>query len=430
MKRASIFVLLLLFIIAPLRARAEESIEKGETLDLRRCIEIALARHPNILAATSTVRANESRVGQAKSNYYPQIAWSSGYGRIYGSSSGTGSLSQGGAFDDYASRLILSQNIYDFGKTSDHVSIQNLNTASSRQDLENITSQIVFTTKQAYFDLIRSTKNREVAVETVRQSLEHLAQAKGFFAVGTRPKFDVTKAEVDVSRAKLILLTTENNIKIARVNLNNAMGIPEAPEYAIEDNLSYEPYEIALHDALKKAYEHRPDLKSVLLQKGSLKKSIDLAKTGYYPSLTGTADYGYEGRDFPLNEGWTVGAQLNVPIFNGGLTRYQVREARENFDVLKANEEALRQSISLEVQQACLNLQLAKDQITTTELAVRQANENLDLANGRYAAGVGNPIEVTDSLVAQGNAKMAYVEALYNYKVAQASIEKAMGMVR
>ncbi|HRR39907.1 MAG TPA: TolC family protein, partial [Syntrophales bacterium] len=96
--------------------------------------------------------------------------------------------------------------------------------------------------------------------------------------------------------------------------------------------------------------------------------------------------------------------------------------------VLKANEETLRQSIFLEVQQAWLNLQLARDQISAAELTVRQASENLDLANGRYAAGVGNPIEVTDSLVALANARMAHVAALYNYKIAQASMEKAMGV--
>ena len=65
-----------------------------------------------------------------------------------------------------------------------------------------------------------------------------------------------------------------------------------------------------------------------------------------------------------------------------------------------------------------------------SRLAVRQASENLDLANGRYATGVGNPIEVTDSLVAQANARTAHVAALYNFKMAQAGLEKAMGVVK
>ena len=430
-KKFLIAIIVLLTLTAPRVTGAAELIKKGETLNLGRCIEIALANQPNILAAANTVRANESKVGQAKANYYPQIAWSSGYSRNYTAPSATGILAQGGEYDDYGSHLTLSQNIYDFGKTSGQVKTLSLNAASSRRDLDNVTSEIVFMVKQAYFDLLKVTQNRQVAAETVNQFQQHLDQARAFFRVGAKPKFDVTKAEVDLSNAKLTFLTAENSVKIAWVTLNNAMGVPGAPEYGVENALAYQPYEVvSLEEALKKAYAQRPDLQSIALKKESLEKSVDLAKTGYYPFITGTANYGFQGPDFPLYEGWMVGAQLNVPLFSGNLTRYQVEEARANLEVLKANEESLRQSIYLDVQQAYLNLQVARDQISTAALAVRQASENQDLANGRYAAGVGNPIEVTDSLVVQANARMAHVAALYNFKVAQAGIEKAMGLVK
>ena len=71
---------------------------------------------------------------------------------------------------------------------------------------------------------------------------------------------------------------------------------------------------------------------------------------------------------------------------------------------------------------------VAEDSISNTELTVKQATENLEIANGRYAAGVGNPIEVTDAEVSLANAKTAYNQALYDYKVARASLEKAMGV--
>jgi len=419
----------LLLLITPFEAEAKELIYKGEMLDIKHCIEIALKRQPNILAAMNNIKANESRIGQAKANYYPQVNLNSAYSRNNPPITSTNaSLSLLIPYSDYASYLNLTQNIYDFGKTSDQVRIQSLNRDSSRQDLQNVTTQIVFTVKQSYYGLLQARKNWSVAVETVRQFQQHLDQAKGFFQVGVKAKFDVTKAEVDLSNAKLNLLTAENNVRLTRVNLNNAMGFPEAPEYSIQDNLACQPYEISFEAAVKRAYAERPDLQSILLKERSLQKSIDLARKGYYPYITGTANYGFENQDFPLNKGWTVGAQLTIPIFSGNLTKYQIEEAKANLDVSKANEESLKQSIYLDVQQAFLNLQLAKDQILTAELAVRQADENFDIANGRYAAGLGNPIEVTDSLVALSNAKTAYIAALYNYKIAEASIEKAMGV--
>jgi outer membrane protein len=425
-----ILLFLSVIMISPCNAGAEELIKKGDALDLQQCIEVALKKQPNIIAAMSAINVNQSRVGQAKSNYYPQINWSSNYSRIYSKSTTASPRLSGGsdAYDQYQSNVTLSQNIYDFEKTSTQVKIQNLNLNSSRRDLENVLSQIVFGVKQAYFTVLQAKRNRDVAAETVQQFQQHLDQAKGFFEVGTKPKFDVTKAEVDLSNAKLNLIKGENAHRIARVNLNNAIGIPEAPEYAIVDDFGFQQYQITFADALKRAYASRADLQSTIAKKEAAERTIELQKKGYYPTLSGNAGYGFSGEAFPLDRGWTVGATLNFPLFSGLSTKYQVEEAKASLDVLKANEESLRQTIHLDVEQAYLNLQQASESISTTEITVRQATENLDLANGRYTSGVGSPIEVTDALVSLSNAKTAYISALYDYKVAQASTEKAMGM--
>jgi outer membrane protein TolC len=124
---------------------------------------------------------------------------------------------------------------------------------------------------------------------------------------------------------------------------------------------------------------------------------------------------------------WNVGAILTFPLFSGFLTSHQVAEAKSNLYVLKANEESIRQQILLDVRQAYLNLQAAEASISTAELAARQAKENLDLANGRYSAGVGSPIEVSDAFATYVTVQASYTSSLSNYKIAQATIERAMG---
>ena len=424
---------LFFILIKPFNGHAEEIIKKGETLNLGRCIEIALKMQPTIIAARNTVNVNESRVGQAKANYYPWIDWSSNYSRIKPASSS--SSSSGGSFgssdesyNQYSTGFSLIQTIYDFGKTPSQVKIQNLNLDSSRSDLQNVTEQIIFTVKEAYYGVVQAKYNRIVAEDTVRQTQQQLEQAKGFYEVGTKPKFDVTKAEVDVSNAKLNLIRKENAFRISIVTLNNAIGIPDAPEYTLDENMSFEKYEITLEDALTRAYQNRPDLKSIVSKRQAADRSIELAKTGYYPVLSGNAGYNWSGEQFPLEDGWNAGASLSIPLFSGFLTKYQVEEAKANLNVIKANEESLRQIIFLEVQASYLTLRAAEDAIPTAKLGVGQAQENLDIANGRYAAGVGNPIEVTDAEVGLANARTFYIQALYVDKVAQASLEKAMGI--
>jgi outer membrane protein TolC len=440
MKGLIFFIAFLIFVI-PFKVNAEEIIKKRESLNLERCVEIALKMHPNIAAAVNNVNANASRVGQAKSNYYPQISWSSNYNRISSSSrvtstNTTGSSAGGSnvsgkneAFDQYFTGFNLSQDIYDFGKTPSQVSIQNFNLDSSRSDLENVSELVILNVKQAYYEVLQAKRSRDVTADTVKQFQQHLEQAKGFYEVGTKPKFDVTKAEADLSNAQLNLIKAENALKLSVVSLNNAIGVPDAPEYILVDNLSFEKYNINFEDALTKAYKDRPDLRSIISKKQAAESSVDLAMTGYYPVLTGSAAYSWSGEKISsLDHGWNVGAALTFPLFSGFLTKYQVEEAKANLNVLKANEELLRQSMFSDVQQAYLNLKQAEESIPTAELGVKQAQENFEIAIGRYAAGVGNPIEVTDAEVLLANARLSYIQALYDYKVAQASIEKAMGI--
>ncbi len=438
MKR--LVTLMIVFIFAlPFEVKADEIIKKGETLNLERCIELALKMQPSIVAAAHNVDANASRVGQAKSNYYPQINWASSYDRIsspgrsgvsFASSGGTSTPTGGtGSSDQYSTGFNLNQNIYDFGKTPTQVKIQDLNLDSSRSDLENVSEQVILNVKQAYFGVLQAKRSRDVAVDTEKQFQQHLDQAKGFYEVGTKPKFDVTQAEANLSNAKLNLIKAQNALKLAVVALNNAMGVPTAPEYTIEDNLSFKKYSITFEDALAKAYKERPDLMSIVTKRQAAEKSIDLANTGYYPVLTGNAAYNWSGeRISSLEHGWNVGAALSFPIFNGFLTKYQVQEVKANLNIFKANEELLRQSIFSDLQQAYLNLKQAEESIPTAELGVKQAQENFEIATGRYTAGVGSPIDVTDAEVLLANAKLSYIQTLYNYKVSQASLEKAMGM--
>jgi outer membrane protein len=409
--------------LLPAASGAEGPVRKGETLNLQRCIAIALSGHPAIQAAEGTIRTGDSRIGQARAGYYPQLNGSAGYSRTDPMTT----PSQSQSYDSYSSSVSLSQNLYDFGRTKTQVKIQELSRDSFRSDFDDVRTQVRLGVKQAYFGLLQTGRNRDVAREAVGQFQQHLDQARGFFEVGTKPKFDVTKAEVDLSTAKLNLIRAENAVRLARVTLNNAMGLPEAPDYEVEDQLSVQRAGIDVEETIRKAYDLRPDLKSIAVRKQSQEQSIELARKGYYPSVTGNAGYGWGGGAFPLDQGWNFGAQVNVPIFSGFSTKYQITEAQAALEVLTANEALLRQTVVQEIRQAWLNLQEAAERGAAAEVSVRQAAENLELANGRYAAGVGSPIEVTDALVAASNAKTAQIAALYDYKVAEASLEKAAG---
>lgn len=408
---------------------AEELIKPGETLRLEQAVEIALKHHPSILAAENSVEAGRSRIGQARSGYYPHIELSGSYTK-YDPVPGTFALPPGTGrppFDRYSATASLNQTIFDFGKTANSVSVQKYGLDALHADLRATENDVVFNVKQAYFGVARAERNRKVAEETVKLFEQHLSRAEGFFKAGVSSRFDVTKARVDLSNARLGLIRAENALKVAIVNLNNAMGMPNAPVYSVEDILPYKKYEITFEDALERAYRNRPDLIALIARKEASDRSVSLARKGFFPTLSGSASYNWAGEEFPLGNGWSATVTLTFPLFSGFLTYHQVGEAKANLNILSANEEALKQSILLEVRQAHLNLLEAEERIAAAELTVQQAKENMEIANGRYQAGVGSPIEVADAEVSYSSAQQDYIQALYDYRIAQASLERAMG---
>jgi len=402
-------------------------VNQAKVLTLNQCIDISLRNNPTVRASMFGVDVTQSRVGEARSGYYPQLSASASYARVHPQPN-TVIFNTPTEFDQYLTGFTLNQLIYDFGKTSQQVDISKFNLESSRSDLNTTQDTIILSVKQAYYGVLQAKRNRDVAADVLKQFQLHLDQAKGFYDVGTKARIDVIKAEVDLSNAKLSLINAENALKIAWVTLSNVMGTTDAPQYDIEDNLIFHQYAITSEEAMSRAFENRSDLKSIVAKRQAAEANISFAQTGYYPSLSGFANYNWTGQTTStLEHYWNYGVQLNVPLFSGFLTQQQTAEARSNLYILKANEDTIRQQIVLDVRQSYLNLQAAEASISTAELAAAQAKENLDLANGRYAAGVGSPIEVSDAFATYVTAQANYTSALSNYKIAQATIEKSMG---
>jgi len=118
---------------------------------------------------------------------------------------------------------------------------------------------------------------------------------------------------------------------------------------------------------------------------------------------------------------------MDIPLFDGHLVEYKVKEAQANLEQANLATESMKNDISLEVEQGYLSLVEYGESVEVTKLAVKQAQENLDLALGRYQAGVGSPIEVTDATVALSDAKKSYIQALYDYRMAEITLKSAMG---
>ena len=405
----------------------EGSVEKNIDMTLERCIELALGNNPQINAAFHDILASDSRIKQVWSNYFPQISWQTGYTRIRQLQL-SDALGRNLTFNYFIlGQVTLQQMLYDFGVTQNQATIKRLDYEAYKTTLGATINDVIFQTKDAYFNLLYAFENKRVAEDTVQKFEMFYNQAKAFYEIGMNPKVDVTIAEVNLSNAKLQLIQADNAVNLAVARLNNIMGVPFIDKYNVQERLKYEPVNITFNKSVEIARDARPELKLAELKVESANQTLKLVKKSYFPTLSIEGQYQLGGKSWTSNYGYNIGGYLNFPTVNGMLIKNEIQEARYLYDKEIANAKNTQNQIYLEIQNAFLTLEEKKNQMPVAILGVKQAKENYELSYGRYRVGEANPTELKDAQINYQQAQLSYYNALYQYNSAKAQLEKAIG---
>ncbi|MBR5914323.1 MAG: TolC family protein [Selenomonadaceae bacterium] len=300
-------------------------------------------------------------------------------------------------------------------------------------ELENALQTVRQQATSYYFNILQCRNLIRVAEENIQTLQEHLKNVNAQFRAGTVAKADVLSSEVNLANAQQNLVNAQNNYDIAVATLDNYLLLPADTIIHPQDTLTYIVYDIDLPTCIAYALENRPDVAAADYAVKRAESSIRSAKAGYKPTLNATASAGTSSHHFPLRpdsegEAWTIGVSASWNVFDGGITEAQIRQAEAA--LIRAQEVAAttRESIQLDVQSALLTLRAAEKNISTTQVAIRSAEEDYHIAQVRYAAGVGTNLDVMDASDKLTQAKTNYYTALYNYNMAKSSLDKAMGI--
>ena len=405
----------------------------GKLLTIDDAVRIGLENHPRIRSASERVSSQQAVLGQQMSAYYPTISMSNQYRTSQSSTSGGNDH----AADSFSSQASFNLTLYNFGKREGNVQAARETVDATKQDYETTNQDTILAIKQAYYIYLGSQALVNVRKDTVRNRDLLVRQARGFYEVGTRARIDVARAEANLYTAQADLIAAENAVKVAWVTLRNAMGSPRLPEQPVAEDSPETVFSMNLAGARNVAFDSRTELKSFDAQRRASDQLIAVARRGHLPDLIFDASYGRRHvsdqkglNTFPLQPTWSVQLSLNIPIFDGFRTTNRVEETLHNYYNVKAQEEDRRQQIALEVEQSYLRVVETQERIKATDSAAKAAKENLDLAQGRYQVGVGSIIEVTDAETLYTDAQTTYIRTIYDYKIADAQLARAMGDTR
>jgi outer membrane protein TolC len=396
-------------------------------------LAIALESQPQIQARLGDYAAARFRVDQAFAPLLPQLTGSVATTRSQTSALVTSAATAATVAvptsrdfgDTFTARVSLSQLLFDFGKNVASTDVARRNALVALEDIELQRQLITQAVKEAYTNMNFAQRLIRVNLQASERAELNLRSARGFFEVGTRPKSDVTRAEVDVANARVDVIRARNAERVARVALNTAMGIPADAPTQVQDNLFYEPVSIDRARLLADALTQRPEYKQAKLRVESAEGTVRRTFRDFFPDLVGSGTYG--GVRAELAESWEVGLALSWSIFDGGNRLARYREAKASLEATQARVRATELDISREVEQAQLTLAETEERIQAAQKAVESAQENFRLAQGRFDAGVGTILELTDAQLALTLAQNTEAQALADFRIALARLDRALG---
>ncbi len=401
----------------------------------------ALDQQPQIRVARAQTAVASATAEQVRSPLLPQVIGTAQYEHEWGAFRGvgatgssvvatTGVASLSNNYDVYSFGVSATQLIYDFGQTTGKYSAAK-DTVEAQRFAEQITRvQIIGSVRRAYFTARENKELVDVARETLSDQQKHLQQVQGFVQVGTQPEIALAQQKASVANAQVQLITAQNNYETAKAMLNQSAGLIGGTEYDVGDETleALSDEEQPLESLVQKALVTRPELANLEKQRDAQEATARSAKGGYGPTLSATAGASEGGLALDaLGPNLNVGVLLSWPIFQGGLTKGQVRQAEAGLDGVDAQRSLEELQVRLDVNSAQLAVRAAKATIGAAEDALTSAREQQRLAEQRYATGVGSIIELNDAQVAYTSAAAQVVQARYSLSIARAQLLAALG---
>ncbi|MBU0735137.1 MAG: TolC family protein [Proteobacteria bacterium] len=408
--------------------------KKVYTLD--ESVKEALANNWKLKAKQEKINQATYVKNQARADFLPKLSTSYGYSR-YGSlrtSAIQGTKYQIGSLNNYEWRGTVTQPVFKGFALISAYRLAELGIDQSDLEVQLEELDLALKVKAAYFDILTA----DMAVETTQKAAEalesHAEVARNFYKVGMIPINDLLQSEVQAGNAKHDLVRAQNDARLARANFNKVLSRPVSAEVDVVDIKVLEPRTGDFQEYLEKALKNRPEIKIIENNLLQTDQRIIYTESKNYPEVAFRWDYIKEG-DTPSVSGgsglepsnWEASVGVTWTFWEWGKTYYAVKEQESVKNEIIKTKMELEENIQLQIKDAVLNIQTAEANIPITRKAVEQGEENLRVSQERYKAQVSTSTEVLDAQRYLTDARVFHFNALFQYHLAQARLQRAMG---
>lgn len=419
---------------------------KPSPLTLRQAVQIAIEKNPQRKAAIADAKAASADVREARSFLMPHLSFSETATRgndpvyVFGSrlrqqqftqaSFALNELNTPTPFDNFATRFGGTWNLFDSFAGWHGVSrARDINQAAAQQ-LNRADQEIIFRVISTYYQVLRAQKQLEVTEQSLKTAQSIAESTQSRFDAGLVVESDLLTANVDLAARQQESIRARNDLELARVQLNLAVGMPVESSFQPAEDLTERALPApVLTEVERHALMYRPELRRVNAEQAAQHETVAIAKSSFGPRVNAFAGWELDNPTFAGGGGnnWLGGIELQIDIFQGGAKRAELSRQRALEEKATAVKQAATDGVRLEVRRAFYELDASRQQVEVARTAISQAQESLRISQDRYDTGL---ITITDLLVVEESARRSqtdYWDALCRFHTSYASLELASG---
>jgi outer membrane protein len=403
----------------------------GSPLTRRQAEAIALKNNPQI--SVGRLRALEAGqfVRAQRSALLPSAYFSlTGVDASENARIAAGALNNPIIFQRAATGTTVSQLITDFRRTTNLLSSAKSSAKAEEENFAATTAQILLAVDQAFYNALETRALLKVAQQTVQARQLIADRVRALTQAKLKSELDLSFANVDLARSKLLQLEAQNNYAASLATLSAILGYPDQQDFDLAESTNApEQPEQDVGPLILRALRQRPEVMALQDDVDAAQKFANAEHDLWRPAVSalGTVGVAPVRDDHIPNWYGAVGVNINIPVFNGFLYNARAKTADLQTEAVKQKLLDQRNNIARDVRIAWQQSQQAYDRLSVTQQLREQADLGLRLAQSRYDLGLGSIVELGQAELQKTEADIADTDAQYQYRLTRLTLAFSIG---
>lgn len=435
--RSALLLVALAALASPPASAQEQAPSAPMTLTLGQAIELAMKQNLDVGLAELDLRTFQSRYRQVMGTAIPDLSLTGTYTRNFKKPLAFfgGRKTEVGENNSMQGGVELEQTLYSGGRLSAGLKATKLGVGAGEDSLRAARDEVALAVKRAFYSVLLASATASIQEDNLRSAEEHMATIRERYKKGLDSDLVVLRQEVEVANSKPALIQARNLHELGLTMVKDLLGLDVDQPLELAGDLGEAQAAVPSYEAAAKAaLERNPDYQAARKNADAAFQLARVAAGDYRPQLSLFGNYYWTAQSPDLSPGpqergesAAGGLRLRFPFFTGGETRERVRQARIDHERAREGMRKTERAVRVEVKRQWLAVKEAGERALSQDKAIGQARRALEATEVRYKAGHASQLELNDATLALNRAATQHAQALHDYQVALAALERAAG---